>query len=362
MTRPLRFAGVLAALALGLVGCSSGDSTTATTAAGTSTSTSTSSGAGATGGASQGGSSQGGGAQGGASHGGSGQGGASAGGASSGGAGQGGGAPAHACKETTFGGDRPTTLHVPKSYQCGTPAPLVVMLHGYSASGAIEELYLGLTKQADDKGFLYVHPDGTTDAKGEKFWNATDACCNFYGSKVDDSTYLLGLVDAIAAEWDVDPKRVYFVGHSNGAFMSYRMACDHADKIAAVVGLAGAMPLDASKCQPSEPVSALAIHGTADSVIGYAGGQNFGNAYPSAEQTVMDWVAIDGCSQAAIPGASIDLEGAIPGAETTVAKHAGCKAGTTVELWSIQGGAHVPTLSASFAPSVVDFLLSQHKP
>ena len=86
----------------------------------------------------------------------------------------------------TVGGARSTQLYVPASYDAATPMPLVVLLHGYTASGAVQETYLQLQKQADAQGFLYVHPDGTLDASKNRFWNATDACCDFQGTDVDD--------------------------------------------------------------------------------------------------------------------------------------------------------------------------------
>ena len=131
-----------------------------------------------------------------------------------------------------FGGARPVQLYVPTSYSDAKPAPLLILLHGYGAGGLIEDLYLNLRASAEKYGLLYAHPDGTTDKKGNKFWNATDACCDFDKTNVDDSKYLSGLVVEIEARYKVDPKRVYFIGHSNGAFMSYRMACEHADMVA----------------------------------------------------------------------------------------------------------------------------------
>jgi polyhydroxybutyrate depolymerase len=92
---------------------------------------------------------------------------------------------------------------------------------------------------------------------GARFWNATDACCDVDASGVDDSSYLAGLINEIGSHVAVDPRRVFVVGHSNGAFMSYRMACDHADTIAAIVSLAGAPPADPAACRPTEPVAIL---------------------------------------------------------------------------------------------------------
>jgi polyhydroxybutyrate depolymerase len=156
-----------------------------------------------------------------------------------------------------FGGARPVQLYVPSSYSDNKPAPLLILLHGYSAGGLIEDLYLNLRASAEKYGLLYAHPDGTTDSKGNKFWNATDACCDFDKTNVDDSKYLSALVVEIEARYKVDPKRVYFIGHSNGAFMSYRMACEHADMVAGVMTLAGETFLDTTRCKPSAPVPIL---------------------------------------------------------------------------------------------------------
>jgi polyhydroxybutyrate depolymerase len=262
-----------------------------------------------------------------------------------------------------FGGARPVTVYVPSGYQADKGAPLVIMLHGYSVSGGLEEILLRFKPVAEARGFLYAYPNGTTDSSGNRFWNATDACCNMNGSSVDDSAYLTSLVAEIGTRYKVDPKRVFFVGHSNGGFMSYRMACDHADLVAAVVSLAGATWSDTSKCKPSEPVAVLQIHGTKDTEVlydGFAGPP----AYPSAKTTVEDWATYDGCALTADTSAPpIDLDASIAGAETQIASYAsGCKPGGHAELWTIQGGQHIPGLTDTFATDVVDFLFAHPKP
>ena len=108
-----------------------------------------------------------------------------------------------------------------------------------------------LTAAASSAGFLMIAPAGTADSSGSHFWNATDACCNFENSQVDDVAYLDGLITEISAAYNVDPKRIYVVGHSNGGFMAYRMACAKADRIAAVVSVAGATfatPASCARC------------------------------------------------------------------------------------------------------------------
>lgn len=276
----------------------------------------------------------------------------------------GGGALTDASEPTPLGGDRPTTLHVPSGYVPGTAAPIVVVLHGYGASGAVQDLYFGLTAASDARGFLLAAPDGRIDTTGKRYWNATDACCDFGATGVDDSTYLSSLIEEIKARYTVDPKRVFLVGHSNGGFMSYRMACDHSDQIAAIASLAGAMYSDVSRCQARSPVSVLQIHGTADKTVAYAGGLFAGQAFPSAAVSVSSWASIDGCTATAdTSGPRLDLDAQLAGTDTTTTRYGtGCKPGGHAELWTIEGGSHIPSLSATFTTQVLDFLFAHPKP
>jgi polyhydroxybutyrate depolymerase len=259
-------------------------------------------------------------------------------------------------------GDRPFTLHVPSTYQAGTPAPLLVLLHGYTSSGQGQESYLRFVPEAEKRGLLYATPNGTVDARSNRFWNATDACCNLYGATVDDAAYLTDLIKAISTRYTVDTRRVYLAGHSNGAFMSFRMACDHADIITAIAALNGAMWQDLSKCRPSRPVSVLNIRGTADATIVFDGGGIAGHEYPSTETTVADWVGLDGCAKSPdTTAAPLDLDTSLPGAETTVSRYGGCQGGATVELWTMKDGRHIPAVGPAFVPAVLDFLLAQSR-
>ncbi len=261
---------------------------------------------------------------------------------------------------TVDAGRGPVTVQVPPSYDPDVPVPLVMMLHGYSSSGAEAESYLELTPLADSDGFLYLHPDGSTDFLGNRFWNATDACCDFGNTQIDDSGYLLALIDEVKAQLSVDGERVFVLGHSNGGFMSYRMACDHADAIAAIASLAGATFLEAADCTPSTPVRTLQIHGTEDDTIDFGGGTIVTlGSYPGAVATTEQWATYNGCSLTPDTSAPpLDLDAGLPGAESTVTRYAdGCAEGSVSVLWTIEGGAHVPTLSDEFTPRLLEFLI-----
>lgn len=272
---------------------------------------------------------------------------------------------------------RPYELVVPSGYDGSTPVPLVMLVHGYTSSGPIQEAYFGLAPLAQERGFLYAYPDGTVDMMGNRFWNATDACCNFGGSEVDDVGHLLAIIEEISDAYAVDPDRIHLVGHSNGGFMSYRMACEHADVIASVVSLAGATFADPDACQPSEPVGVVQVHGTADPVIGYEGGTTAiapvgGGVYPGALDTAAAWATSNGC-EGPTPGgdldgvtevteAVLDLDDSIAGDDTMVTTFLGCPDGGHVEVWTIVGGGHVPPLSDGFRTAVVDAALNWPSP
>src|SRR5262245_43891879 len=274
--------------------------------------------------------------------------------------------------DLTVGGNRPVTVYVPPSYDPSIPVPVIIALHGYSDFGVGIESYYGIQPLADEWGFLYAHPDGIADSTGSQFWNATDYFCCYPNHpdpappQPDDSTYLKLILEEIEAQFNVDRDRVCFCGHSNGGAMSYRMACDHADRVTAIASQAGGTFDDPSACIPSTPVHVLQIHGTADSLVPYGGGTRSGRKQPGAVGSVERWAEYDGCSTSgATSSERLDLVSDIPGAETTVSLYSeGCRPEGSVELWSMAGADHVPTLvhtrpkSADLASHVVRWLLS----
>lgn len=261
-------------------------------------------------------------------------------------------------------GRGPVNFHVPAGYDDATPAPLLVVLHTFGGSGASQEEYMKLTPWADMLGFLYTYPDATRDPAGDRFWNATEVCCDNFDSGVDDSAYLRDLIDTIVDRCNVDPRRIYLFGHSNGAYMSYRMACEHADTLTAIVALAGATYVEPEVCEPSKPVHVVHIHGTADETWFYEGGRFMGDEYPGAAESAEIWADYNGCSAQPQPIAlPRDLDESLPGEETTVLRYGErCLPGSSVELWTIEGGRHIPDLSADFNIWVLGHLLSRTTP
>ncbi len=252
---------------------------------------------------------------------------------------------------------RPYDVRVPPGYDGTKPTPLLVLLHGYGATGFLQEAYFGIDPIVDQLGWLFVAPDGTVDSMQHRFWNATDACCDFDHTGVDDVAYLTAVIDDVAAHYHVDPKRVYLAGHSNGGYMAHRMACDRADRIAAIVALAGDNWKDVSKCKPSAPVAVLQVHGDADTEVPYGGDLTS----PSAMSSILSWVTLDGCRPAA-DGSSpnLDLDATVAGAETSILTWSGCRPGGAAELWTMDKVGHLPNFKQPDWPQDFTAWLAAH--
>ena len=256
-------------------------------------------------------------------------------------------------KPFIVGGDRPVTVNLPAD--TSKPSPLLIMLHSASTSGAHQERYMKLAPVAKNLGMIYIAPDGSVGADGRRVWNAAKACCQKSGAPVNDIAYINSLIDEIDARYPVDRKRIYFIGHSNGAFMSYAFACN-TGKAAAIVSLAGAMDLD-SQCATTKPFGLLHIHGVADPTIKIDGGLLNGHTYTSAAETINRVATINKCEAPKFSQTAFtkkDFDPTIPGTETTVQTLSNCKA--PVIYWRIARGLHSPKLPANYAEQILTFL------
>lgn len=263
---------------------------------------------------------------------------------------------------------RPYSMAVPKGYDASKATPMILLLHGYGANGALQLGYFQFDALANDKTIFVAYPDGLTDKKMSQYWNATDACCDLDRKGNDDVAYLTAVVHDAQKKYNIDPKRIFVVGHSNGGFMTHRLGCERADLFAAGVSLAGAQWNDASKCKPSRPFPIAEAHGDADMTIGFGGGSTtlFDGTkvpYPSVPTTLSDWVTIDGCAGAPVDtGTTVDLDDSVTGSETTISRSTGCKGAGAVELWKIVGGGHIPGLTPNWAQTVYAFLMAHPMP
>jgi polyhydroxybutyrate depolymerase len=221
-------------------------------------------------------------------------------------------------------------LYVPNTYSPGTAVPLVFNLHGYTSNNVQQEFYGDFRPIADTANFIIVHPNGTLDGNGDRFWNT------FGGSTVDDLGFLTALLDTISAQYTIDADRVYSTGMSNGGFMSHDLACFRSERFAAIASVTGTMtPFRMSTCAATHPTPVMQIHGTADGTVPYNGNAGF---VPVVE-LVAHWADVNNCDPTAVmtPVPDIvDTDGCT--AEQYV--YSGGDAGSVVELYKIIGGEH----------------------
>ncbi|CAN5551170.1 PHB depolymerase family esterase [soil metagenome] len=160
-------------------------------------------------------------------------------------------------------------LRVPKAYDATKRLPLVVVLHGWTSSGAGVEAYSGMGDEAARRGYISVYPDGLGQARG---WNA--GFIDLSGQKKDDVAFVGELIDEVGKQVGVDPKRIYVCGHSNGAFLTNAVGAKYGDKIAAIGVVAGTIGLPKATTKPmipspAAPLSVIALHGRLDPMVAY---------------------------------------------------------------------------------------------
>jgi polyhydroxybutyrate depolymerase len=260
-------------------------------------------------------------------------------------------------------------LHIPASVDQTQPAALVVALHGGTGNAQIMIDSSEFNQVADDNGFIVAYPNGAGQLDDKLLtWNGGTCCGYAQRNNVDDTGFIRAMVADIQTIAAVDPKRIYAAGMSNGAIMSYRLACEAADLFAAIAPVAGT--LNFSPCNPAETVSVIGFHGTADQHIPYQGG--FGPEslvevdFASVQDSVNFWVSFNGCN----PQAQKDVVDEIEH-ETW----SGCRDGSAVELYTIVDGGHAwpggnpgwaggdpPTQVLSASQAIWEFFAAHPKP
>ena len=163
--------------------------------------------------------------------------------------------------------NRTFTVYRPAVAPAGEKIPLLLSLHGFTQTGPQMMNYSQFNNLATQHGFMVVYPNGINTS-----WNVGQNG----NSGADDVGFLLTLIDTLDQWYGVNLQRVYACGFSNGGFMSFRLACEASDRIAAIASVAGTMTVNTfNSCNPQRPVPVLHIHGTSDLLVGYNGSSGF---------------------------------------------------------------------------------------
>lgn len=228
-------------------------------------------------------------------------------------------------------------LYVPSSVSAGARVPLLVALHGGTGWGEQFERNSGFDGLAESNRFLVVYPDGTNarpDSTTLLTWNGGVCCGAAAERNVDDVGFIRLLLDELQRTQPVDPARVVATGHSNGAILAYRLACEASDRIAAIGIQSGVIGVD---CAPSRPVSVFHLHGLADTNIPIDGGRGSGIAgiaFPSPRVAPPAFATFDRCSVG--PTDAID----VANPDVTARTWSECAQDRTVRFVTVAGASH----------------------
>lgn len=232
---------------------------------------------------------------------------------------------------THDGMQRDYILYVPAIYDGTTNVPLLFNFHGYTSNANQQLFYGDFRPIADTANFIVVHPQGTLDNTGNTHFNV-----GWGGSTVDDVSFTSALLDTLISQYAIDVERVYSTGMSNGGYMSFNLACNLSDRIAAVGSVTGAMvSTTLANCNASHTTPIIQIHGTNDATVPYNG-----SAWSGGIPDILDfWSTYNGCNPTPVIEAMPDTD---PTDGSTVEKHSyydnnGC---TTVLHYKISGGGH----------------------
>lgn len=174
--------------------------------------------------------------------------------------------------------------------------PLVVALHGGGSTPLGMMHFSQILRASDEYGFATLLPAGTGPSDEFRTWNAGRCCGHAARWQVDDVGFLQRLLDDALGRWAIDPTRVYATGISNGGMMSYRLAAEMSERIAAIAAVAGALVCDPAPL--TRPVPVIHFHGTQDDFVPYQGGRGARSLrrvdFPSVEATLTRWRAACG--------------------------------------------------------------------
>jgi polyhydroxybutyrate depolymerase len=227
-------------------------------------------------------------------------------------------------------------VHVPKSYRPGRATPVLIALHGGggNADFQADDSKYRLISKSEQSGFIAVFPNGYSRFGGKlATWNAGTCCAGAVRNNVDDVGFIREVIHRVERQASIDPQRVFATGMSNGAMMSWRLACE-APEIRGIAPVEGTD--NTTHCTPAHPVPVIQFHALDDPNVPFNGGVGPRSIarvrFTSVPDTQAKWVRLNRANPAArrvlmVTGAHCDL-------------HPATRGGAPVELCVTDTGGH----------------------
>ena len=231
--------------------------------------------------------------------------------------------------------DREYHIYIPVSYDGATSVPLLFVFHGYGGNARDLMRWGDMRSVADTAGFILIVPQGYKDHRGSPHWNVGSWTI---GSTVDDIGFIEKIINRTSDEFNLDLKRVYSYGHSNGGYFSFELACQLGNKIAAIGSIGGTMSTESyDSCEPSHNTSVITVHGTSDPIVYYTGGRPYNSK--SQVETLRYWVDFNNTN---ISPEIIEVPDSDKndGSQVELYKYDGGTNGTSVHHFKVINGGH----------------------
>jgi polyhydroxybutyrate depolymerase len=247
-------------------------------------------------------------------------------------------------KVKSGGMTRSYTVHVPPNYT-GQTMPLVLNFHGASGQASGQETTISLMNaSADSNGYIVVYPNGSNVSTSPLdtlfFWNVGQGEQGYYKpltriKNIDDVAFVSDLLDKVESDYNINSRKVYVAGLSNGGMMSQRLACHLANRITAMASVEGNLWEFTSGCTPSRPIPTLLFSGTGDLWIPFNGGASTcaaGDNWKSAQEVFNAWKSKNSCTATSVT--------TTPSSDMSCQIFTGCAGGSQVGMCTIQNGGH----------------------
>jgi len=226
------------------------------------------------------------------------------------------------------GEKRSYLLHKPDNFDTQTEKSLIIALHGGTGSPKNIEDQSQLSVLSDSEGFLVCYPEGY-----KRTWNAGGCCGKAVKNNIDDVAFISALIDELITTYQVDSKRVYVTGMSNGGFMTYKLACELSNKIAAIAPVAATMNVE--NCTPNNAVSVIHFHSYLDESVPYLGGVGNGisdHYNPPLDSILNVWNTLNNCTA---PNVEV-----YSGTDYSLLSWSSCADSTEINLYMTNDGGH----------------------
>jgi polyhydroxybutyrate depolymerase len=204
---------------------------------------------------------------------------------------------------------------------------------------------------ADELGLIVVYPMGTGfPLRWRTFEQNGDE-----DGPTREVQFIADLIDKLEMDYNIDPRRIYANGLSNGGGMTFLLACRLSDRIAAIGTVAGAYSYPWDACSPTRSVPLIAFHGDSDPIVPYLGGSRSrtGYTFPNLQDWIKEYARRNGCVET-----PLDL---VVSESVSGVRYSSCRDEAEVVFYTIRGGGHtwpggeaIPEWIAGYTSPAID--------